>query len=459
MSSYDEQPTIQTKVLKLNPWLIWPILMVVAIILRMLFLKEWTFSFSLMLAAILWLYMAMNIWANDVANNMWPAVWSKAVTLAWAIAIAAVFEATWALIAWWDVVNTIKWWIIDVDISTLTNTTQFISVMMATLLWSALWINIATYVKAPVSATHSIIWWLVWAWLFAYWFDTIAWAKILQVSAWWVISPIMWWIVATSLLIIIDKLILNRSNRSDAAKTWVPVLLWVMIWVFLFYLVVKWLKQVFSMEASLAFSVSGLIALLWYIFIKELVSKHGGLFKNSKKAINKLFNIPLIFSAALLSFAHWANDVANAIWPLAAINDVIQNWWISINAWIPIWVMIIWAIWISSWLAIFGAKLIKTVWWEITKLNQIRAYCVALWAAATVIIASWLWLPVSSTHIAIWWIFWIWLRRQRIKRLEWKHKEYIRKNIIWRIVLAWVITLPVSWLISWTIYLILNKSL
>jgi PiT family inorganic phosphate transporter len=232
-----------------------------------------------------------------------------------------------------------------------------------------------------------------------------------------------------------------------------------MIWTFASYLLLKWFKKVIHIETELAISVWWLIALLWYTFLTSYIRKNWWLFKNSKKSINKLFNIPLIFSAALLSFAHWANDVANAIWPLAAINDIVQGWTISIETNIPIWVMIIWAIWISSWLAIFGSRLIKTVWWEITKLNQIRAYCVALAAAITVIIASWLGLPVSSTHIAIWWIFWIWLLRERIKKLQWKEKEYIKKNIIWRIVLAWVITLPVSWFISWTIFLTLDRFL
>jgi len=59
--------------------------------------------------------------------------------------------------------------------------------------------------------------------------------------------------------------------------------------------------------------------------------------------------------------------------------------------------MLIWAIWLVLWLGVYWARLIKTVWSEITKLNQTSAYCVALAAAITVIIASKFWLPVSST--------------------------------------------------------------
>jgi PiT family inorganic phosphate transporter len=113
--------------------------------------------------------------------------------------------------------------------------------------------------------------------------------------------------------------------------------------------------------------------------------------------------------------------------------------------------------WIVLWLSIFWAKLIKSVWWEITKLNQIRAFCIILSAAITVIIASWFWLPVSSTHIALGWIFWVWLFREHLKRLKWKNKEYIRKDVIKTIALAWFVTLPISWAISAITYIIITK--
>jgi PiT family inorganic phosphate transporter len=119
--------------------------------------------------------------------------------------------------------------------------------------------------------------------------------------------------------------------------------------------------------------------------------------------------------------------------------------------------MLIWAMWLVLWLGVFGARLIKTVWSEITKLNQISAYCVALSAAITVIIASQFWLPVSSTHIALGWVFWVWLFREHIKRNKWKTKDYVDKSAIKNIALAWIVTLPVSWVIAWIIYLIIVK--
>jgi PiT family inorganic phosphate transporter len=117
--------------------------------------------------------------------------------------------------------------------------------------------------------------------------------------------------------------------------------------------------------------------------------------------------------------------------------------------------MLTWALWLSVWLSVFWARLIKTVWNEITKLDQIRAFCVALAAASTVIVASWLGLPVSSTQIALWAVFWIWLFRQYLQTKKWSKKIVIEKSMIKWIILSWIVTLPIAWLIaSWT-YLII----
>ncbi len=431
-----------------------------------LLIISWVFFFKwgntniyLFIAAILGLYMAINIWANDVANNMWPAVWSKALTITWAIIIAAIFEFAWVMIAGWDVINTIKKWIIDPTL--INDSMQFIAIMIATLAWAAIWVNIATILKAPVSTTHSIIWGLVWAWVTAVWVNIVDWYQIWMIAASWIISPLMWWLIAVWLLLSIRKNILKQEERWESAKIWVPIYIGLMIWAFSTYLIMKWLKQVlngsnysFLLNPEIAVFIWYLLAVITFIILRLYYKKQSSYFKNSKHFINKLFNIPLIFAVALLSFAHWANDVANAIWPLAAINDAIKNHAVAwINVWIEMWVMIIWGVWLVLGLSVFWARLIKTVWSEITKLNQISAYCVALAAAITVIIASQLWLPVSSTHIALGWVFWVWLLREHIKRQKWKTKDYIQKWMIKTIALAWVITLPASWAIASVVYL------
>jgi len=434
------------------------------------FFQWWHNSILLLIAAILGLYMAMNIWANDIANNMGPAVWSKALTLTWAIIIAWIFEASWALIAWWDVVNTIKWWIIDASL--IEDSTRFVLIMIATLLGWALWINIATFFKAPVSATHSIIWWLIWAWAMAEWFWIVNWWKIIQIANSWIISPIMWWIIAIIIYYSIMKNIINKDKRWDAAMIRVPIYVWIMSWTFTTYLIIKGLKKIIEWTFIWQYLHNPQAIFIWYVvwimvflILRIIYTKHSSRFKNSKTFINQLFNIPLIFAVALLSFAHWANDVANAIGPIAAISDsidkntgkIIENLIFTWDVGIEIWVMIIWAIWLVLWLSIFGWRLIKTVWWEITKLNQSRAFCIALATAITVIIASQLWLPVSSTQIALGWIFGIGLYREHVKRAQWKEKEYIEKSMIRNIALSWFITLPISWGIAALTFFTISK--
>jgi PiT family inorganic phosphate transporter len=146
-----------------------------------------------------------------------------------------------------------------------------------------------------------------------------------------------------------------------------------------------------------------------------MISRASTRLENSKAGVNKLFTIPLIFAAALLSFAHGANDVANAVGPLAAINDVLAHGAIARKAAIPLWVMMVGAIGIAIGLALYGPKLIRTVGSEITELDQSRAFCIALSAAITVIIATNFGLPVSSTHIAVGAVFGVGFLREYLK--------------------------------------------
>lgn len=423
--------------------LLLPSMFLFIIILSIVFFQWGYGNMVIIVAAMLGFYMALNIGANDVANNMGPAVGAKAITIGWAIIIAAIFEASGAIIAGGDVVNTIKWWIIDA--SSVHDPNVFIGIMLATLFGSAVWINIATYTKSPVSATHSVIWWLVGAGVIALWVDVIHWEKISQIVLSWIISPALGWWIAALLLWSIDKTIMKRESRHDAAQVWVPVYVAFMSGAFSSYLILKWLKQIVHVQELHAFLIGIAIAAITYLGVRKLLYKYGGVFKNSKKSINTLFNIPLVFSAALLSFAHGANDVANAIGPFAAIYDTVRSGgMISGDAGIPLWIMLIGALGLAIGLWVYGSSLIKTVGNEITKLNQVRAYCVALSAAITVIIASALGLPVSSTHIAIGGIFGIGIFREAQKKFQGKNKTYIDKSMLKQIILAWIITLPAS---------------
>lgn len=377
----------------------------------------------LAIAALIGAYMAMNIGANDVANNVGPAVGSKAMTMTTAIIIAAIFEAAGALIAGGEVVNTIKKGIIDIS-AFEGNPDPFIWAMMAALLAAALWLNFATMMKAPVSTTHSIVGGVMGAGIAAAGFSIVDWGTMAKIAASWVISPVLGGIIAATFLFSIKKSIVFKEDKVEAAKKYVPIFVAIMAWAFVTYLTLKGLKKIWpeileilnvlpliSIEITkkpsllTALVLGGVVASIVYIRLRNKLHNNATTLANTKESVNTLFTVPLIFAAALLSFAHGANDVANAIGPLAAINDAVINGGISEKAEIPLWVMGVGALGIALGLALYGPKLIRTVGSEITELDQIRAFSIAMAASITVIIASQLGLPVSSTHIAIGGVF------------------------------------------------------
>lgn len=377
----------------------------------------------LAIAAVFGGYMAMNIGANDVANNVGPAVGSKALTMTGAIIIAMVFEASGAFIAGGEVVSTIKKGIIDID-AFGSDTDSFLWAMMAALLAAALWLNLATMAKAPVSTTHSIVGGVMGAGIAAAGFNIVDWGTMGKIASSWVISPVIGGVIAAAFLLAIKKTIIFKDDKISASYKWVPVYVAIMSWAFVTYLVLKGLKKVwpqllssfndvmfFTVEVTkkptfeTALILGGIVAVTVFLTVKKRLKKKLERLENNRESVNVLFTIPLVFAAALLSFAHGANDVANAIGPLAAINDAVMTGGISAKAGIPFWVMAVGAFGIAIGLALYGPRLIKTVGSEITDLDQMRAFSIAMAAAITVIIASQLGLPVSSTHIAIGGIF------------------------------------------------------
>ena len=377
-------------------------------------------------AAAIGAYMALNIGANDVANNVGPAVGSKAVSLLGAILIAAVFEASGAIIAGGDVVSTIKKSIIDP--SMLNDTNTFIWVMMAALLAAAIWLNVATALNAPVSTTHSIVGGVLGAGIAAGGMGIANWPVFGKIAASWVISPVMGGVIAASFLYLIKRTITYQEDKISSAKKIVPWLIAVMTWTFSTYILLKGLKKIWKVDFITAGSIGFAVAIAAYFLVVPVIRKAALKLENSKQSVNTLFAIPLICSAALLSFAHGANDVANAVGPLAAINDAVFSGGIVQKAAIPLWIMVVGALGISVGLALYGPKLIRTVGTEITELDKMRAFCVAMAASITVIIASQMGLPVSSTHTAVGAIFGVGFLREYLKHSNAKRIAEIREH-------------------------------
>ena len=458
------------------------------------FLPAYEHSAFVVAAAIIGGYMALNIGANDVANNVGPAVGSKAITLIGALVIAAVFEAAGAIIAGGDVVSTIKNGIIDS--SAMADTETFIYAMMAALLAAALWLNLATWVGAPVSTTHAIVGGVLGAGIAATGFAIVNWGTMGKIAASWVISPVMGGVIAALFLAFIKTFIYAQEDMVAAARRWVPVLVSIMATVFSVYLVMKGLKKIWQPDLA-ALAVIGVAAFgISYALIRPAVARASQDLENRRKAVSTLFTVPLICSAALLSFAHGANDVANAIGPLAAIVDAASSGDISRKVEIPLWVMAVGAFGIAAGLVLFGPRLIRTVGEKITKLDRARAFCVALSAAITVIIASGFGLPVSSTHIAVGGVFGVGFYREfldrrrkntpaapalaegateppqetaeaeakeeakrRKKLAKAVHRKLVRRRHLATIIAAWIITVPAAAALSAALFALFSVVL
>jgi PiT family inorganic phosphate transporter len=437
------------------------------------------------------------------------------------VIIAAVFEASGAWIAGGDVVGTIKNGIID-PAAFGGDPMIFVYAMSAALLAAALWLNLATWMKAPVSTTHSIVGGVLGGGIAAGGFAIVSWGTMGKIAASWVISPVLGGVIAAIFLYIIKSQIVYKEDKLTAAKKIVPILVALMAAAFITYLTVKGLKKVWPVIVEtlsflpqtkkpgiiVALVLGAIGAGITFAWVKPRIATRVEGMENSRASINLLFTIPLIFAAALLSFAHGANDVANAVGPLAAVYDALTTQGVSTKAVIPLWVMVVGGVGISIGLALFGPRLIKTVGSEITELDQMRAFSIMMAASITVVIASQLGLPVSSTHIAVGAIFGVgflreWLdskkmdekhiklqvevekqqsikaklnalktedykkqvelieaqkkQKKKVKSLKRSLKEnYVKRGMVKKIIAAWVITVPAAATLSAIIFYVIK---
>ncbi|MEZ5924794.1 MAG: anion permease [Hyphomicrobiaceae bacterium] len=422
-------------------------------------------SILIVTAAIVGGYMALNIGANDVANNMGPAVGGRVLTIGGAIVIAVVCEVAGAVLAGGDVVKTISSGIIAPE---GVGVQEFQVLMLSALFAAAIWIHVATALGAPVSTTHSIVGGVVGSGIAAAGVGIVNWSTMLQIVASWVISPIFGAIVAAVLLHILKVRVLYAPDRLKAAANWVPLLIALMASAFAAYMAMKGLKNIWKASPLAILAVAAASFVAAWALARPYIARRLTRLRDKRSDISGLFDLPLIAGTALLSFAHGANDVANAVGPLAAIVATMgQSNALAAQVTVPFWVLLVGALGIAVGLATFGPKLIRVVGEQITRLNSPRAFCVALSAAVTVLLASWLGLPVSSTHVAVGAVFGVgFLREHREnpnrRRLRPGHKlnataedafnsrnvkrsrYLVRRRFLWSIAAAWVVTVPAT---------------
>lgn len=396
----------------------------------------------LIMACLFGFFMAWGVGANDVANAMGTSVGAKAVTIKQAIFIAMIFEFAGAYLAGGEVTSTIRSSIIDIDKAGFADSPELLVYgMLSSLLAAGTWLLIASHYGWPVSTTHSIIGAIVGFAVVGISVDAVVWSKIWTIVASWVVSPVCSGIIAFFIFRSVQKLVLDTDDPFANAKKYVPFYIFLVGFMISMVTLVKGLRYVgldFSFTQSLLMAIGvGILAMIIGILllrgIKEVSTENVSRNFNS---VEKVFGVLMIFTACSMAFAHGSNDVANAIGPLAAVNSVVQSGGVfSEQSGLPFWILILGGGGIVAGLAMWGYKVIATIGRNITELTPSRGFAAELAAATTVVVASGTGIPVSTTHTLVGAVLGVGLARGI---------GALNLNVVSRIFLSWVVTLPVG---------------
>ena len=364
----------------------------------------------LALACLFGFFMAWGVGANDVANAMGTSVGSRALTIRQAIVIAIVFEFLGAYLAGGEVTGTIRKGIIDPAV--LADTPELLIYgMMSALLAAGSWLLVASAMGWPVSTTHSIVGAIVGFAAVGISPDVVSWGKVSSIVASWVVSPILAGTISFALYISVRKLILDTEAPEERARKFIPYYMWAVGFMISMVTLLKGLKHVgvntdlglgsrFANALPISAVAGILVALLGVRLLHRLAAQPSN--HSPFQGVERIFAILMIFTACAMAFAHGSNDVANAVGPLAAIASTIASGGnIASTSPLPGWILLLGGAGIVVGLATYGYKVIGTIGRKITELTPSRGFAAELGAATTVVLASALGLPISTTHTLV----------------------------------------------------------
>ena len=413
--------------------------------------------------ALLGLYMAWNIGANDVANSMADAVGSKAVTIKQAVILAGICEFAGAVLVGSHVTDTVRKGIVDpAMLAAIPNMTPpdaatlLVIGMTGALLSAAFWLHFSSWTGMPVSTTHSIVGAVAGFGIVAAGWQSVNWGKMSQIVASWFISPVAGGIVAYVLFRFISKRILERDKPARAAIRYAPVIVFLMAAVVTLGTIYKGLKHVtknltwFTDDIALMLSLGIALAsaTISYILIKKkLAGKEELPISRQLNYVEEIFTPIVIISSCAVAFAHGANDVANSVGPLAAVVNVINTGSIEMTVGVPFWVLTLGGTGIVIGLATYGYRVMNTVGSDITEITPSRGVAADIAATAVVLICTRMKLPVSTTHTLVGAILGIGLARGL---------GGINGAVTKKIFGSWIITVPASALLSMFLFTVGN---
>ncbi|MCE5295444.1 MAG: inorganic phosphate transporter [Chlamydiales bacterium] len=396
-------------------------------------------------------YAAWNIGANDVSNAMGTSVGSKALTIRQAVVIAAIFEFCGAVFFGSHVSETLQQGIVNPQVFA-EHPHILVNGMLASLLACGIWLQLATYFGLPVSTTHAIVGALVGFGAVVGGTGAIYWNEVFSIACSWVVSPLMGATVGFVFFSVMRKRIFYSANPLAATKKVLP---WIVAsLVIVFSLVGLWnviapqgdmldkLEIIFLMALTAALA-TGIFCRYMKVPDHAPDGMHGEFTR-----VERIFGALQIVSACLMAFSHGANDVANAIGPLAAIINITETGSTNFQATIPFWILVLGGVGIVAGLATWGWRVIETIGKKITELTPSRGFSAEFAAALTVLLASRLGFPISTTHTLVGSVLGVGLAGGL---------GAINLRMIRDIILAWIVTIPAGATLSILCYYIIDS--
>ena len=392
----------------------------------------------ILIAGVLAFYMAWAIGANDVANAMGTSVGSGSLSIRNAVIIAGILEFCGAFFVGGHVTDTVRKGILTPE-SVAADPQLLLFGMLAALAAAATLLVGATKFGLPVSTTHSIVGAIVGFGAVGLGPNAVVWSKVLEIMASWITSPLLGGLLGFGIFHLIRILILNREDPLQESKRWGPAFFFVVFFIIGLVTLFKGLKNLkldFDFPEALMLSVvlGVLGAGLGKLLIMRVNPAEGDT-DDRFRHTERVFVILVILTACAVAFAHGSNDVANAIGPLAAIINVEQGVEVAKQAAVAPWMLIVGGIGIVIGLATWGYRVMETVGRKITELTPSRAFAAQLASAITIVFASRMGIPVSTTHILVGSVLGVGLARG-IGALD--------LRVVGHILISWVATLPIA---------------
>ncbi len=398
-------------------------------------------------------YVACNLGANDVANSMGTSVGSKAVTLGQAIVIAGILEFAGAVLFGSEVATTLATSIANPQVFDTQPQTLLLGTI-AVLASCGLWLQIATARHLPVASSHAVVGAIAgFSWIAAG-AQAVQWETIGTISLAWVATPLVSAIGAASVYWGIKRSLLDRDELLQLIDGWIPWLALILVGVFgaivlppvVAKLPLDFLPTVPRHDLTLGLAGSAAVGIALAGWRQLKIDRAAG--NDARGIVERQFGRFQLLSACCVAFAHGSNDVGNAIAPLATILTIYQtNRVPDANLAVPLWLLALGGVGIVTGLAIWGQQVIATIGEGIISLEPSSGFAAELATATTILIASRLGLPVSTSHALVGAVVGIGIVK------NWRE---LKLDLLKSIGLAWLVTIPIAALLGAGLFTLLR---